>query len=183
MFLRNVGTFSNYTELYHIRPFCSELSHGDEINILGLLNSTFKNVCYFAIFSWDNSYKRCSLYSLRTEPRKTRPLLLCSADRTENIIHVIPTQLVHWRTDCCLATSYKHSSYCCVFTISLSSNGNTLRIVGQEFVFAGTCLTSCSLETDIHVTIYIYIYRYLPNTWHELIAYILHGVECEILRI
>jgi hypothetical protein len=54
---------------------------------------------------------------------------------------------------CCLATSYNHSSYCCVFTISFTNNGNTLPIVGQEFVFAGTCLPSCCLATDIHATI------------------------------
>jgi hypothetical protein len=31
-----------------------------------------------------------------------------------------------------------------------------LPIVGQEFFFEGTCLPSCSLATDIHVTIYTY---------------------------
>jgi hypothetical protein len=87
-------------------------------------------------------------------PRKTWPLLLRSADGTENTTHVVPTQRVHCRADCCLANSYKHSSCCCVFTISLPSNGNILPIVGQEFVFAGTCLPSCSIETDIHVTIF-----------------------------
>jgi hypothetical protein len=90
--------------------------------------------------------------SART-PRKTRPLLLHSADLTENTTHMVPTQRVHWRADCRLATSYEHSSYCCMFTISLPSNGNALSIVGQEFLFAGTCLSSCSLATDIHVTI------------------------------
>jgi hypothetical protein len=42
-----------------------------------------------------------------------------------------------------------------MFTISLSSDGNTLPIVGQEFVFAKISLRSCSLATDIHVTLCI----------------------------
>jgi hypothetical protein len=32
---------------------------------------------------------------------------------------------------------------------------NPLSIIGQEFFFEGTCLPSCSLATDIHVTILI----------------------------
>jgi hypothetical protein len=28
--------------------------------------------------------------------------------------HVIAISPVHWRANCCLATSYKHSSYCCL---------------------------------------------------------------------
>jgi hypothetical protein len=91
--------------------------------------------------------------------RKTRPLLLRSADRTENTTHVIPSHRIHWRADCCLTTSYRHSSYCCVFTICLPSNGNTLPIFGQEFVFAGTCLPSCSLATAIQVTILLFSWK------------------------
>jgi hypothetical protein len=37
------------------------------------------------------SYNRCSLYRLRK-------------DKTEKISHVIPSQRVHWRADCCLRT-------------------------------------------------------------------------------
>jgi hypothetical protein len=75
--------------------------------------------------------KSLSFASART-PRKTRPLLLRSADRIDNTTHVVPIQRVHRRADCCLATSYKHPSYCCVFTISLSSNGNISPIAGQN---------------------------------------------------
>jgi hypothetical protein len=70
---------------------------------------------------------------------------------------MIPSQRVYWRADRCLATSYKHSSYCCVFTISLPSNGITLPIVAQEFVFAGRCLPNCSLATDMHVTLFNFV--------------------------
>jgi hypothetical protein len=84
-------------------------------------------------------YSRYSLCSLRTDhAQETRPLLLRSADRTGNTTHVVTTQRVYWRADDCLATSYKHSSYCCVFTISLPSNENTSPISGQVFVFAGS---------------------------------------------
>jgi hypothetical protein len=47
------------------------------------------------------NYNKFSLYRLRT-------------DNTKNTNYVIPSQGVHWRADCCLTTSYKHSSYCCV---------------------------------------------------------------------
>jgi hypothetical protein len=112
------------------------------------------------------SYNIYSLYSLHTDhAHKTRPLLLRSAYCTENTTHVVPTQRAHWRGDCYLATSYKHSSYCCLFTISLSGNGNNLPIFGQEFVFAGTCLPSCSPATDIHVTLF---YTFTYFTYKEL---------------
>jgi hypothetical protein len=105
-------------------------------------------------------YNRYSLYSLRTDQAQiTRRLLLPSADRTENAIHVVPTPRVHWRADCCLVTSYKHSSPYYVLAISLPNNGNILPILGQEFVFAGTCLPSCSLATDIHVKLF-YTFTY-----------------------
>jgi hypothetical protein len=48
--------------------------------------------------------------------QKTVLLLRC-ADHTENTSDVTATQLVHWRADCCLATSYhirslRHSFHC-----------------------------------------------------------------------
>jgi hypothetical protein len=33
---------------------------------------------------------------------------------TQKTSHVITISPIHWRADCCLATSCKHSSYCCV---------------------------------------------------------------------
>jgi hypothetical protein len=54
------------------------------------------------------------LYSRGTDNAENIVLLLRGADHTENKSHVIVTQLVHWRADCCLATSYKYSSHCCV---------------------------------------------------------------------
>jgi hypothetical protein len=38
----------------------------------------------------------------------------CLAQTTQKTRHVIAISPLHWRDDCCLATSYKHSSYCCV---------------------------------------------------------------------
>jgi hypothetical protein len=53
----------------------------------------------------NRSYNRSSLHKLRT-------------DHTENTSHLNATQIVYWRADCCLATSYKlrllrHSFHCC----------------------------------------------------------------------
>jgi hypothetical protein len=89
---------------------------------------------------------------------------------------MVPTQRVHWRTDCCPATSYEHSSYCWVFTLSLPSNGNTLPIVGQEFVFAGTCLPSCSLATDIHVKIFNSNTVIVPSAYKQAVEEICFNV-------
>jgi hypothetical protein len=54
------------------------------------------------------------LYSRGTDNAENRVLLLRSADHTENTSNVIAITQVHWSADCCLATSYKHSPYCCV---------------------------------------------------------------------
>jgi hypothetical protein len=48
---------------------------------------------YSQVLCTNVSYNMSLLYRLRT-------------DNTENTSHVIPSQRVHWRTDCCLATSY-----------------------------------------------------------------------------
>jgi hypothetical protein len=52
------------------------------------------------------------LYSRGTDNAENTVLLLRSADHITS--HVIAISPVHWHADCCLATSYKHSSYCCV---------------------------------------------------------------------
>jgi hypothetical protein len=46
-----------------------------------------------------------ALYSRGTDKAENTVLLLRGADYTENTSHMIATQLVHWRSDCCLATS------------------------------------------------------------------------------
>jgi hypothetical protein len=38
----------------------------------------------------------------------------CVARTTQETNHMIAISPVYWRADCCLATSYKHSSYCCL---------------------------------------------------------------------
>jgi hypothetical protein len=95
--------------------------------LIALLRRTFRGYLLPRTQNWltvraddlqDNSSSRT--------PRKTRPILLRNADRTENTAHVIPTKRIYWRADRCLATSYQHFFYCCVFTISLPNNRNTL---------------------------------------------------------
>jgi hypothetical protein len=75
-----------------------------------------------------NSHSRILSLPLGTDhAQKTQPLCCCMAQTTLKTSHVIAISPVHWRADCCLVTSYKHSSYCCVslrekvFT-ALSSN-------------------------------------------------------------
>jgi hypothetical protein len=60
-----------------------------------------------------------SLYSHGMDHIENTVLLLRGADHTENTSHMITTQPVHWRADCCLATNYyilllRHSFHCCV---------------------------------------------------------------------
>jgi hypothetical protein len=66
------------------------------------------------------------LYSRGTDDAENTVLLLRSADYIENRNHVIAISSVHWRADCCLATSYKHSSYYCV-RVSRSSRCLAMR--------------------------------------------------------
>jgi hypothetical protein len=55
-----------------------------------------------------------SLTSSRHGPRTENTILLLCSATTQKTNHVITISPVHWRADCCLPTSYKHSSYCCV---------------------------------------------------------------------
>jgi hypothetical protein len=64
-----------------------------------------------------------STWSLGTQvkpPSTTPPAFDCCCPleafgaNLQKTRHVIPTQRVHWGADCCLATRYKHSCYCCL---------------------------------------------------------------------
>jgi hypothetical protein len=63
-----------------------------------------------------NSHSRIFSYPLGTDnAQKTQLLVYCfMAQTTQKTSHVITIPPVHWLADCCLTTSYKHSSYCCV---------------------------------------------------------------------
>jgi hypothetical protein len=79
------------------------------------------------IFQWDSPCFGTSYNSLPRTPQKTRVRLWVhwsvtstgrGTDDIESTNHVIATQLVNWRADCCLATSYnirplRHSFHCC----------------------------------------------------------------------
>jgi hypothetical protein len=61
-----------------------------------------------------NSHSRILSCSLGTDhTQKTQPLYFCMEQTALKTNHVIANSPVHWRPDWCLATSYKHSSYCC----------------------------------------------------------------------
>jgi hypothetical protein len=53
-------------------------------------------------------------YPLGTDHAQKTQFHCCVAQTTQKTSHVISISPVHWRADCCLATSYKRSSYCCV---------------------------------------------------------------------
>jgi hypothetical protein len=62
-----------------------------------------------------NSYSRILAYPLGTDHAQKTQFYCCVAQTTQKTSDMIAISPVHWRTDCCLATSYKHSSYCCVY--------------------------------------------------------------------
>jgi hypothetical protein len=62
-----------------------------------------------------NSHSCILSYPLGTDHvQKTQPLYCCMTQTTLKISHVIAISPAQWHTDCCLATNYKHSSYCWV---------------------------------------------------------------------
>jgi hypothetical protein len=61
-----------------------------------------------------NSLSRILSCSLGTDHAQKTQFYCCMAQTTQKTSHVITISLVHWCADCCLATSHKHSSYCCV---------------------------------------------------------------------
>jgi hypothetical protein len=54
------------------------------------------------------------ILSARTTHRKHSRSIICVAQTTQKTSDAITISPVHWLADCCLATSYKHSSYFCV---------------------------------------------------------------------
>jgi hypothetical protein len=61
-----------------------------------------------------NSHSRILPYPLGTDHAQKTQFYCCVAQTTQKRNHVIIISPAHWLADCCLATSYKHSSYCCV---------------------------------------------------------------------
>jgi hypothetical protein len=61
-----------------------------------------------------NSYSHILSYPLGMEHTQKTQFYCCVAQTTQITSHVIAILPVHWCADCCLATSYKHLSYCCV---------------------------------------------------------------------
>jgi hypothetical protein len=89
------------------------------MNVLKALASIISMCNFHALYG-------ISLYSLRTDhAANTAPIVVEAclprryiatvAERTTyKASHMIAISSVHWRADCCLATSYKHLSYCWV---------------------------------------------------------------------
>jgi hypothetical protein len=61
-----------------------------------------------------NSLSRIISYPFGTDHAQKTQFYCCVTQTTQKTSHLIAISPVHWRADCCLATSYKHSSYWCV---------------------------------------------------------------------
>jgi hypothetical protein len=61
-----------------------------------------------------NSHSRILSYPLGTNDTQKTQFYHCVAHATQKTSHVTTISPVHWRADFCLATTYRHSSYCCV---------------------------------------------------------------------
>jgi hypothetical protein len=53
-------------------------------------------------------------YSLGTDHVQKTQFYCCVAQITQKTSHIITISPIHWHADSSSATSYKHSSYCCV---------------------------------------------------------------------
>jgi hypothetical protein len=60
-----------------------------------------------------NPHSRILSYPLRTGHAQKTQFYCCLAETTQKS-QLITISPVHWRADCCLATIYNHSSYCCM---------------------------------------------------------------------
>jgi hypothetical protein len=79
-----------------------------------------------------SSHSHILLYPLGTDHAQKTQFYCFVAQTTQKTSHTITISPVHWRADCCLATRYKHSSYCCVtlsevFIAPLLGNALTCR--------------------------------------------------------
>jgi hypothetical protein len=61
-----------------------------------------------------SSHSRIFSYPLGMDHAQKTQFYCCLTHTTQKTSHVIAISPVHWCADCCLATSYKHSSCCCV---------------------------------------------------------------------
>jgi hypothetical protein len=60
---------------------------------------------------WSELTAHGSRYIAAERTTQKSQFYCCIRETTEKTSHVIVTSPVHWRADCCLATSYKNSSY------------------------------------------------------------------------
>jgi hypothetical protein len=91
-----------------------------------------------------NSHSRIFSYPLGTDHAQKTQFYCCVAQTPQKTSHVIAISPLHWRAVCCLATSYKHSSVCCVRV----SRG---------------CLSSLCLAVRWHV-------KYISWSCHEMLV-------------
>jgi hypothetical protein len=61
-----------------------------------------------------NSHSRIPSHPLGTDHAQKTQFCCCLAQTAQKTSHVINISPVHWCSDYCLATGYKHSFYCCL---------------------------------------------------------------------
>jgi hypothetical protein len=100
-----------------------------------------------------------SPYLLGTDHARKSQFYCCVAQTTQKKSHVLTISPVHCLADCCLATSYKHSSYCWV---------RVLRSVYRAVAW------QC-----VDMSEYI-IFNFHIHTMHEDLQYILIYSVCDV---
>jgi hypothetical protein len=104
-----VTTISSYTlkitvTIAHVTSY-TKSSNSSGLTVLPLERRNSSEV---------NSHSRILSYPLATDHAQKTQFYCCVLQTTQKTSHVITILPVHWRTDYCLAMSYKHLSYSCV---------------------------------------------------------------------
>jgi hypothetical protein len=109
-----------------------------------------------------NSHCRILLYLLCTGHAQKIQFYCCVEQTTQKTIHVIAISPVHWRADCCLTTSYKHSSSCCV-------------ILSEVFIASLPGYTRYNILRSFWTTVinsYVYVHLQSVKTGEFLLSYV-----------
>jgi hypothetical protein len=94
----------------------------------------------------------------------------CLAPTAQKSSHVVTIQRVHWRTDCCLATNYKHSSYWDTASIVARFNVFTELLPGKAFIKSVTIL--------IYRRLYLHPYFIVRTPCQTTLKFKLYPAQC-----
>jgi hypothetical protein len=106
-----------------------------------------------------NSHFRILSYPLGTDHAQKTQFYCCVAQTTRKTSHVITISPVHWLADCCLVTSYKHSSYCCEVFIAPLPSYTSYSVTGDlwlnwQYSIVDIYCTVYWIQLYLHVLLY-----------------------------